>query len=66
MITGSTRGIGLGLAREFLVRGHRVVINGRDPETLRFIVADFGNGATLWREWPAMCEPRACIHRSVG
>ncbi len=29
VITGSTRGIGLGLAREFLKRGHNVVISGR-------------------------------------
>lgn len=30
VITGSTRGIGLGLATEFLAAGHQVVINGRD------------------------------------
>ena len=29
VITGSTRGIGLGLAEEFLKRGHQVVISGR-------------------------------------
>ncbi|MGB1876721.1 MAG: SDR family oxidoreductase [Rhodospirillaceae bacterium] len=29
VITGSTRGIGLGLAREFLKRGHSVVVSGR-------------------------------------
>lgn len=29
IITGSTRGIGLGLAREFLKRGHNVVVSGR-------------------------------------
>jgi len=29
VITGATRGIGLGLAREFLGRGHNVVITGR-------------------------------------
>ena len=32
IITGSTRGIGLGLATEFLAKGHQVVINGRDKE----------------------------------
>lgn len=32
VITGSTRGIGYGMAREFLSRGHRVVINGRSRE----------------------------------
>jgi NAD(P)-dependent dehydrogenase (short-subunit alcohol dehydrogenase family) len=29
VITGSTRGIGFGLAREFLARGHSVVVSGR-------------------------------------
>ena len=29
VITGSTRGIGFGMAREFLRRGHQVVISGR-------------------------------------
>lgn len=29
VITGSTRGIGLGMAREFLKRGHSVVVSGR-------------------------------------
>ena len=28
VITGSTRGIGLGMANEFLDRGHQVVISG--------------------------------------
>ncbi len=34
VITGSTRGIGLGLARAFLLRGHRVTINGSRHERL--------------------------------
>ncbi len=34
VITGSTRGIGLGLAMEFLKAGHQVVINGRNDETV--------------------------------
>ena len=29
LITGSTRGIGKGLAQEFLRLGHRVVVTGR-------------------------------------
>ena len=32
VITGSTRGIGFGLARELLSRGQRVVVNGRTKE----------------------------------
>jgi NAD(P)-dependent dehydrogenase (short-subunit alcohol dehydrogenase family) len=41
VITGSTRGIGHGLATEFLKAGHRVVINGRDPEIVAKTVAAF-------------------------
>ena len=39
VITGSTRGIGHGLATEFLKAGHQVVINGRDPEMVARAVA---------------------------
>lgn len=39
VITGSTRGIGLGLAEEFLKRGHRVVISGRKQETVDEVAA---------------------------
>ena len=41
VITGSTRGIGRGLAEEFLVRGHQVVLNGRGAASLEKIVGDF-------------------------
>jgi NAD(P)-dependent dehydrogenase (short-subunit alcohol dehydrogenase family) len=34
VVTGSTRGIGRGLAREFLKRGHRVVVSGRSQESV--------------------------------
>ena len=39
VITGSTRGIGHGLATEFLKAGHQVVINGRDVEKVARAVA---------------------------
>ena len=35
VITGSTRGIGYGLAVEFLKQGHQVVINGRNEDRLK-------------------------------
>ena len=38
VITGSTRGIGLGLAREFLARGHPVMISGRSEEVVAGVV----------------------------
>ena len=34
VITGSTRGIGLGLAKEFLSLGHRLLINGRSKDAV--------------------------------
>jgi NAD(P)-dependent dehydrogenase (short-subunit alcohol dehydrogenase family) len=34
VITGSTKGIGFGLAEEFLKRGHNVVVSGRNQERL--------------------------------
>ena len=34
VITGGSRGIGKGLALEFLKRGHQVVVNGRNEEVL--------------------------------
>lgn len=34
VVTGSTRGIGLGLARELLARGQNVVVSGRSPATV--------------------------------
>ena len=34
VVTGSTRGIGHGLAREFLTRGHQVVVSGRTRESV--------------------------------
>ena len=34
LITGSSRGIGYGLAGEFLKRGHQVIVNGRNKDTL--------------------------------
>ena len=38
VITGSTRGIGLGLAKEFLKQGYQVVINGRTDEKVNQII----------------------------
>jgi short-subunit dehydrogenase len=40
VITGSTRGIGLGMAEEFLKRGYQVVINGRSSDSVERAVSD--------------------------
>jgi len=39
VITGSTKGIGLGMAREFLKRGHDIMISSRRPEAVDDVVA---------------------------
>jgi NAD(P)-dependent dehydrogenase (short-subunit alcohol dehydrogenase family) len=42
VVTGSTRGIGRGLATEFLKRGHRVVVTGRSRASVEPAVAELG------------------------
>ena len=44
VVTGSTRGIGLGLAKELLTRGARVVISGRSQESVDKALAALGAG----------------------
>ncbi len=68
VITGSTRGIGLGLAREFLKRGRHVLINGRNEkavlsqrETLSrefgpHLVAGFACDVTQYEQVKAMWD----------
>jgi len=54
VITGSTRGIGLGLASEFLKRGCQVTINGRSQDSvdraLEFLKKDFAPASIAG--WP--------------
>ena len=40
VITGSTQGIGLGLAREFLARGHDLMISSRRPQAVDQVVSE--------------------------
>lgn len=44
VVTGATRGIGLGLAKELLKRGARVVICGRSQESVDKALAELGAG----------------------
>ena len=45
VITGSTRGIGRGLARELLARGCRVAVSGRSPAAVENAVAQWGSSS---------------------
>jgi len=50
VVTGGTRGIGRGLAREFLKRGHRVALCGRSDESARAAAAELAeHGEVLGR-----------------
>jgi NAD(P)-dependent dehydrogenase (short-subunit alcohol dehydrogenase family) len=51
VITGSTRGIGFGLADEFLKRAGRVVINGRSPSAVDQAVKDLAGRYPPDRVW---------------
>ncbi|MCB1924086.1 MAG: SDR family oxidoreductase [Gammaproteobacteria bacterium] len=42
IVTGSSSGIGLDVARSFLKDGANVVLNGRDPEKLAAVAAELG------------------------
>ena len=53
VITGSTRGIGLGLARELHARGCNVVVSGRSQESLDGAVSTLGDDA---RVLPVRCD----------
>lgn len=46
VITGSTRGIGKGLAAEVLKRGHNVIISGRTRQAVDAAVAELSPLAT--------------------
>jgi NAD(P)-dependent dehydrogenase (short-subunit alcohol dehydrogenase family) len=44
IVTGASRGIGLGIAQALVARGDRVCITGRNAETLAEAAAELGNG----------------------
>ena len=47
VITGGTRGIGLGMAKEFLSRGHNVVITGTSEESVARGLIDIGENSDV-------------------
>ena len=49
VVIGGNSGIGLASAKAFASEGARVVITGRDPDTLRAAAVEIGHGATPYR-----------------
>ena len=47
VITGSTRGIGLGMAKEFLSRGHNVVVTGTSEESVEKGLKNIGENENV-------------------
>ncbi len=47
VVTGGSRGIGLGIARELVARGARVVLTARKQDELDAVVADLGAAVAL-------------------
>lgn len=56
VITGSTKGIGRGMAQQFLMRGHSVVISGRSSEDVQRSIASLAKVAKA----PARVVGAAC------
>lgn len=63
VITGSTRGIGLGLAKEFLNSGHNVMINGRSREKCEEIYRELHSSYPDLEVHPYACD--ITNHQSV-
>ncbi len=49
VIIGGNSGIGLASAKAFALEGARVIVSGRDPDTLRSAVQEIGHGAVAHR-----------------
>ncbi len=48
LVTGGSRGIGLGIARRLTLEGVKVVITGRNEKTLREAAERIGAGYLVW------------------
>lgn len=63
IITGSTRGIGLAMAKEFLIRGHRVTISGRNPELSDWTKKQLSEFRGLYAYFPCDVKSKEAIQK---
>lgn len=56
VVTGSTRGIGKGIARELLLRGHQVAISGRTQDAVNNALAELSATAVGGRAVGVACD----------
>ena len=56
VITGSTRGIGLALAKEFARRGHRVIVSGRTEGACKRAIDSLGSAGIVDRVKGIPCD----------
>lgn len=61
VITGSTKGIGFGLAKEFASRGHNVAIAGRTQEAIDDALLRIGETAGKVKGWPCDVSSKAAV-----
>jgi NAD(P)-dependent dehydrogenase (short-subunit alcohol dehydrogenase family) len=62
VVTGAARGIGEHVARLAAARGARVGLIGLEPERLRMLAEDLGNGAASWE---ADVRDGAALHAAI-
>jgi len=70
VITGSTRGIGYGLAESFLALGCRVAVSGRRAESVEqaraTLAAKHSPDRVFGFPCDVRCRPRPCANRLLG
>jgi len=66
VITGSTKGIGLGLAREFLQRGHNVAISSRGQGAVDTAVSQLQQAFPAAQIVGAPCDVANRVYRGCG
>jgi NAD(P)-dependent dehydrogenase (short-subunit alcohol dehydrogenase family) len=56
VITGSTRGLGFGMAEEFLRRGHQVVVSGRSSVSLAHAITELASRNDIGHVLGEVCD----------